>query len=168
LVDSSFKVSECYTFAEIEEIEDVDNADGFESSSGELKLTLNDEPVTDNYKVYASKNKGKANSIAVVKLKFTKKLPDFSFYIVSSGEPNDYILTSKLNVTSVPTSANDTRTFVSTSGKSITQPSGVPTVELNDSTGPVVKVTYTSIKAGDFCYVVFRKDNSINSYLDKG
>jgi hypothetical protein len=168
LVDSISKVSECYTFAKVE---DADNVYEFESSSGELKLTLNDKDVTKKYNILASKNKGVANSAAVVKLQFTKKLPDFSFYIVSSGEPKDYILTSKLNVTSVPTSANDTKTFVSASVTSITQSSTPLTVkfnDFNDSTSPVAKVTYTSIKEGDFCYIVFRKDNSANSYLDKG
>jgi hypothetical protein len=171
LVDSISKVSECYTFAKVAKVEDVNNVYEFESSSGELTLTLNDEDVTKKYNILASKNKGVANSAAVVKLQFTKKLPDFSFYIVSSGEPKDYILTSKLNVTSVPTSANDTKTFVSASVTSITQSSTPLTVKFNNfnnSTSPVAKVTYTSIKEGDFCYIVFRKDKSTNSYLDKG
>jgi hypothetical protein len=171
LKDSISNVSGCYTTTNV-------GGYGFtEARSGELTLKLNAIDVTNKYKIFTSTNKGVANSAAVIKLQFTKKLPNFSFYIVSSSEdnssisigaPNDYILASTLNAEKVPFSANDTRTFVSTLGNSVRQSSGIPTLELNGSMSQVVKVAYTDIRENDFCYIVFRKDDATNSYLDKG
>ena len=107
---------------------------------------------------YKSNNQGIASSYAVSKIT-VNNATNLVIYIRSYAESSfDFTIASKVNASTYPTSKAHSSTYASTSGN---QQSG-------QTLSSYTKVEYTGLKAGDYIYVVYRKDGSANTGSDTG
>ena len=127
--------------------------------SGYYNWTTMTSPATGSYAAYKSTNQGLDSTYSVMKVTFNKSATAFSFYIRSNAESTyDYVLVSQKNSTYVPTARGDFDCYAHTSG---IQNSGT-------SVDSYSLVTINGLNAGDYFYVVYRKDNSEASGDDTG
>ena len=112
-----------------------------------------------NLIAYESNNQGVASSYAVSKITVNKATDLLTVYIRSYAESSfDYIMISKPNVSSYPTSYSSSDVKAHTSGKQNSS---------SELTG-YTKVNYYNLKQNDYIYIVYKKDTSINSGTDTG
>lgn len=107
---------------------------------------------------YKSNNQGIASSYAVSKIT-VNNATNLVIYIRSYAESNyDYTIVSKVNASSYPTSYSHASAYAHTRGN---QQSG-------QTLSSYTKVEYVGLKAGDYIYVVYRKDGSADAGSDTG
>ncbi len=112
-----------------------------------------------NLIAYKSNNQGVKSSNAVSKIIVNKDITNLTVYIRSDAESSfDYTMISKPNVYSYPEIFSDNNVEAHTRGK---QNGGS---KLTDYT----KVDYSNLKQGNFIYVVYQKDASVNAGADTG
>lgn len=112
----------------------------------------------DNYYCYASTNQGASYSSSVMKVTIMENTDYFAFCIRSCAQAgHDCVYVSKLNASGYPTSSSDSR-FYAGATSSVKSP----------LMAAYTKVHFNNVHAGDFFYIVFNKDSSVNSNEDTG
>lgn len=139
---------------------DYNDIYSFDTVSGyTYKFERNAHDDTDNYYCYRSTNYNINSSYAVTKITFLKDAKNVKIGIRSYAESHyDYTIISELNVSAVPTVSSASGVKAHTSDN---QQSGT-------SESDYTFVTYESISAGDYIYVVYRKDGSTHANDDRG
>lgn len=108
---------------------------------------------------YKSNNQGVESSYAVSKITVNKATDLLTVYIRSYAESNfDYIMISKPNVSSYPTSYSSSDVKAHTSSKQ----------NSSSALAGYTEVNYYNLKQNDYIYIVYRKDGSGNSGTDTG
>ena len=113
---------------------------------------------SSSYNAYRSTNQGQANTSSVMKVTFNSYVSSFTFYIRSytDSEKNyDYVIVSNVN-SSVPSTVSGNK--ASTYGTS----------QSGTGVSYYTAVTFNSLYAGDYFYVVFYKDSIYDSGDDTG
>ena len=113
---------------------------------------------SSSYNAYRSTNQGQANSSSVMKVTFNSYVSSFTIYIRSytDSEKNyDYVIVSNTN-SSVPSTVSGSK--ASTYGTS----------QSGTGVSYYTAVTFNSLYAGDYFYVVFYKDSIYDSGDDTG
>ena len=113
---------------------------------------------SSSYNAYRSTNQGQANSSSVMKVTFNSYVSSFTIYIRSytNSEKNyDYVIVSNTN-SSVPSTVSGSK--ASTYGTS----------QSGTGVSYYTAVTFNSLYAGDYFYVVFYKDSIYDSGDDTG
>lgn len=105
---------------------------------------------SDSYDVYCSTNQGVQSSYSVMKVAFNSPAASFQLYIRSSSENGyDYVIVSKLNAASVPTSSMHASAYRSAT-----------IANTGTNLSSYNSVSFSDISAGDYFYVVFMKNSS--------
>ena len=111
-----------------------------------------------NLIAYKSNNQGVASSYAVSKIT-VNKATNLTVYIRSYAESSfDYIMISKPNVSSYPTSYSSSYVKAHTSSKQ----------NSSSALAGYTEVNYYNLKQNDYIYIVYRKDGSADSGTDTG
>ena len=112
-----------------------------------------------NLIAYESNNQGVASSYAVSKITVNKATDLLTVYIRSYAESSyDYTMISKPNVSSYPKSYSSSDVKAHTSSKQ----------NSSSALAGYTEVNYYNLKQNDYIYIVYRKDESVDSGTDTG